>query len=242
MSDTINLEYKMKKGEEIRYKTIVDSDQSIKENDVKQDMKSHLEMVMLQKCNDLAADGSMNIDVIIESGSLKRDGQEEPLPNVGQVINMTMKKNGEIVKTSVDMPFTQPPFPSKSIKKKDTWQEKSTVNIPGRAEPITLNYNYILWDFTKAEGYECAEIKVSCPENRVTLQEGVEQVLSATGTTYFSHKEGMLVKSEVETKTDITAPNNAAVKTHIKVRVELVDKKSSGSGVSSAQDDFQIAK
>lgn len=224
-NDAINLEYKMDKEEEIRYRTIVDSDQSIKENDVKQDMNSRLEMVMLQKCKNIDSDGTMKIDVTIESGSLKRDGQEEPLPNVGQVISMTMKKNGDIVKTSDRMPFTQPPFPSKSIRKKDTWQEKSTVEIPGRVEPITLNYQYILWDFTEADGYECAEIKVSCPENRVTLQEGVEQVLSATGTTYFSHKEGMLIKSEVETKTDITAPNNAAVKTHIKVRVELIETK-----------------
>ncbi|MDQ7822887.1 MAG: hypothetical protein RDV48_08850 [Candidatus Eremiobacteraeota bacterium] len=241
--EAIQLEYKMKKGEEIRYKTTVDSEQTIKEGDQKQEMVSHLEMVMLQKCSDVAADGTMTVDVVIESGTLKREGAEEPIPNVGQVISMKMKKNGEISQTSVQMDFTQPAFPTKKIAKKEKWTADSKVNIPGRPEPIKLDYNYILWDFVKKEGHETVEIKVSCPDTKIELQEGVEQVLSATGTTYFAHKEGMLIMSEVETKTDISAPKeNAAINTHIRVRVELVDAKK-GSGVSAgAADDFQIAK
>lgn len=237
--ENISLEYKMKKGEEIRYKTTVVSEQSIKEGDNKAEMKSHLEMVMLQKATDIAADGTMTIDVIIESGSLKRDGETEPLPNIGEKISMQMKKNGDIVKTNVDLPFSQPPFPSKPIKKKDTWTGESKVNIPGRPDPVTLNYNYILWDFTKTEGHDCAEIKVSCPECKIALAEGVEQVLSATGTTFFAYKDGMLVKSEVETKTDITAPD-AEVKTHIKVKVDLVESKRKSIGVGEP-DGFHIS-
>jgi hypothetical protein len=240
VGETISLEYKMKKGEEIKYKTIVDSEQSMKEGDQKQEIKSNLVMIMMQRCTDVLQDGTMVIDVVIESGSLKRDGEEEPLPNTGQVISMKMKKNGEMVQTSVDLPFSQPPFPAKSIKKKDTWTGESKVSIPGKTEPIVLTYNYILWDFVKQGKHECAEIKVSCPENKINLAEGVEQVLSATGTTYFAHKAGMLVRSEVETKTDITAPD-ASIKTHIKVKVELMDHKAESSEIGG-QSDFNISK
>lgn len=243
VTETINLEYKMKKGEEIRYKTIVDSEQIIKEKEDKQEMRSHLEMVMVQRCTEVSTDGIMSVEVVIESGSLQRDGEEEPLQNIGQVITMKMKKNGEITHVQpAEMPFTQPPFPSKSISKKEKWTGDSKVTIPGRPEPILLVYNYILWDFVKMEGHECAEIKVSCPENKIELAEGVEQVLSATGTTYFAHKKGMLIKSEVETKTDITAPD-ASINTHIRVKVELVESKAPSAQLGiGGGDDFQIRK
>ncbi len=46
-SDSITLEYKMKKGEELRYKTTVESEQSVQEGDNKAERKTLLEMVML---------------------------------------------------------------------------------------------------------------------------------------------------------------------------------------------------
>lgn len=244
-SDSITLEYKMKKGEELRYKTTVESEQSVQEGDNKAERKTLLEMVMLQRCTEVTADGTLGVDVIIESGFLKSEGEQEELPDKGKTISMKMKKNGEIVQTNVDLPFSQPPFPSNAIKKKEKWTGESKVQIP--TEPpktITLTYNYILWDLAKVEGHECVEIKVSCPECTIDLgkdEQGkeIKQILSATGTTYFAHKEGMLIKSEVETKTDITA-SNAAVKTHIKVKVELTEHKKAGAGVEP-QEGFHIA-
>lgn len=220
----ITLEYKMKKGESLKYQTIVDSDQFIREGENKAEQKSVLEMVMVQKAIDVAADGTISVDVIIESGTVKRDGETEELPNVGQVISMKMRKNGEITQTSVEFPFSQPPFPSTQIQKGGSWTGTSKVNIPGRAEPITLTYNYTLVGFEKVSGYDCARIEVICPESKISLAEGVDQKLVAKGTTFFAHNEGRLVHSEVETNTEIMGPD-AEVKTKIKVMVDLQEKK-----------------
>lgn len=239
VGEAIMLEYKMKKGEVLTYNTTVHSNQEIKTEEQSGSTTSDVEMQMIQKCTDVAPDGTMTVDVTIQSGKLKRDGQEEELPNVGQTITIKMKKSGEIIHTSVDLPFEQPAFPSNGVKKGDTWIGKSKISIPGKSEMVTLNYNYSLWDFSKALGYDCAEIKVTCPETNIPIQEGIEQTLTANGTTLFAHKDGRLVKSEVETQTNITA-QDGSVFTSIKVVVELVEKGSSASALGSPDEGFII--
>jgi len=241
VGQAIKLEYKMKKGETLTYKTTVHSEQEIKTEDQSGSTSSDVEMKMVQKCTDVAPDGTMTVDVTIQSGKLKRDGEEEELPNVGQTITLKMKKSGEIVHTSIDLPFEQPAFPTKSVKKGDSWVGESKISIPGKTDRVTLEYNYSLWNFNKVMGYDCAEIKVACPETKIPIQEGIEQTLTANGTTHFAHKQGRLVKSEVETKTKITA-QDGEVSTYIKVLVELVDKKKATDslGVSSGDEGFII--
>lgn len=224
VGQAIKLEYKMKKGEILTYKTTVHSEQEIKTEEQSGSTSSDVEMKMVQKCTDVAPDGTMTVDVTIQSGKLKRDGEEEELPNVGQTITLKMKRSGEIVHTSIDLPFEQPAFPTNPVKKGDSWVGESKISIPGKDKMVTLEYNYSLWNFSKTLGYSCAEIKVACPETNIPIQEGIDQTLTANGTTHFAHKQGRLVKSEVETKTKITA-QDGEVSTYIKVLVELVEKK-----------------
>lgn len=241
VGQAVMLEYKMKKGETLTYKTTVHSEQEIKTDEQAGSTSSDVEMKMVQKCTDVGPDGTMTVDVTIQSGSIKREGEEEELPNVGQTITLKMKKNGEIVHTSVDLPFEQPAFPTKPVKKGDSWVGESKISIPGKPDMVSLDYNYSLWDFTKILGYDTAEIKVACKETKIPIQEGIDQTLSAEGTTYFAHKEGRLVKSEVATKTVITA-QDGSVDTKIRVTVELEDTKkpSMGMGLGSPDDGFII--
>ncbi len=239
VGETTMLEYKMKKGEVLTYKTTVHSEQEIKTEDQSGSTTSDVEMKMVQKCTDVAPDGTMTVDVTIQSGKLKRDGQEEELPNVGQTITLKMRKSGEIVHTSIDLPFEQPAFPTKQVKKGEAWVGKSKISIPGKPDMVELNYNYSLWEFSKTLGYDCAEIKVSCPQTNIPIQEGIEQTLTASGTTYFAHREGRLIKSEVETKTTIKA-QDGSVFTSIKVVVELEDKKSPSADLGSPDSGFII--
>lgn len=223
VGEAVMLEYKMKKGETLTYKTTVHSEQEIKTEDQSGSTSSDVEMKMVQKCTDVAADGTMTVDVTIQSGKIMREGEEEELPNVGQTITLKMKKSGEIVHTSVDLPFEQPAFPVDKVKKGDSWIGKSKISIPGKQEMVGLDYNYSLWGFTKVSGFDCSEIKVTCAETNIPIQEGIDQTLSAEGTTFFAHKEGRLIKSEVSTKTVITA-QDGSVDTKIRVTVELEDK------------------
>jgi len=237
VGEATKLEYIMKKDETLTYKTSVHSEQVIKTKDQTGSTTSDVEMKMLQKCTEVTPDGVMTIDVTIQSGTIKRDGQEEELPNVGQTITLKMKRNGEIVHTSVDLPFEQPAFPTNVVKKGDTWVGKSRITIPGKPEMFDLVYDYMLQDFVNLAGYDCALIKVECKETKINIDEGIDQVISASGMTNFAHKDGRLVRSEVDTKTVITA-QDGSVDTKIKVIVEIEGKKE--AGLSSTDDGFII--
>jgi hypothetical protein len=239
VSEAVMLEYKMKKGETLTYKTTVHSQQEIKTEDQSGSASSDVEMIMVQKCTDVSADGIMTVDVTIQSGKIKREGEEQELPNVGQTITLKMKKNGEIVHTSVDLPFEQPAFPANAVKKGVNWDGNSKISIPGKPDMVALKYNYTLFNFTKVQSFDCAEIKVACPETKIPIQEGIDQVLSAEGTTFFAHKEGRLVKSEVKTKTLITA-QDGSVDTNIRVTVELEDRKGAGSDLAEPEEGYII--
>ncbi len=244
--DTINLEYRMKKGESLEYKTTVESEQTLKEGDQPAvGGNSIMEMSMLQTATDVSGDGVMAVDVTIQAVAMKQNGEPASLPPEqdpsGKKVSMRMKKSGEVVQTSMDLPFSQPPFPTRALRKGETWKGDSHIPVPvlnDRGEQtgtrqVTLTYHYSLWDFRRVDGYECAEINVSCPETTIPLQEKVEQKISAKGTTYFAWQQGRLVRSEVETTSSITAPD-VSIKNHIKVKVQLTSASSAPAAAPTA--------
>jgi len=235
--DTIKLAYAMQPGEKLRYKTEVISEQSVQqEGQEPQGFSSTMDMVMVQEGKAVNPDGSMEVEVTIEDGSINKGGQSEKLPTIGTKITIVMKQSGEIVRTSVDFPFSQPAFPEKALKLNDSWTGDSQMDIPlyndeGQqtgSKKADLTYHYTLAGLEQTKGYDTAVINVSCPETRFDLQEEIQQSITATGVTYFGHKTGRLVKSQVSTKTEITAPGTI-VGTKIKVIVELQDA-SGGAG------------
>lgn len=235
--DTITLEYKMSPGEVLRYRTQVDSEQGIKEEgQPEQTNKSVLEMTMEQSVKDVSG-GLSTVDVTIQDGQIRRENEAMPLPSVGQTIGITMKRTGEIVRTSVDFPFSQPAFPERTLRLNDKWTGDSKMDIPitdaegnqTGTKQVTLTYHYTLAAFERVGGYDAAVISVECPKTSVEIQPQVTQSITAKGKTYFAHREGRLVKSNVETQTKITAPG-AEVRTHIKVAVDLVDAPPPASG------------
>lgn len=234
--DSITLAYAMQPGEKLRYKTEVVSEQSVQqEGQEPMAMSSTMEMVMVQEGKGVNPDGSMEVEVTIEDGKINKGGEVQKLPTIGTKITIVMKKSGEIVRTSVDFPFSQPAFPEKQLKINDSWTGDSQMDIPlynddgeqTGTKKADLTYHYTLAGVEQTKGYETAVINVSCPETRFDLQEEIQQSITATGVTYFGHKHGRLVKSQVSTKTEITAPGTV-VGTKIKVVVELQD--ASGGG------------
>lgn len=247
--DTITLEYKMSPGEVLKYRTEVESEQTLREEgQAEQVNKSVLDMTMQQAVKEVSG-GLSTVDVTIQDGQIRRDGEAVPLPSVGQTIGITMKKTGEIVRTSVAFPFSQPAFPERVLKVGDKWTGDSKMDIPLQdnegnqtgSKQVTLTYQYTLSGFERVGGYEAAVISVECPTTTVEIQPQVNQSIKAKGKTYFAHREGRLVRSNVETLTKITAPG-AEVKTHIKVSVDLVDSAppSSGGGPSIGGGDEQF--
>ena len=221
--DSIYLEYKPKKGDLLTYGNMIENQQSIIEKGQTKENISKIQFVMTQETKDVDSTGIATIDITIKSGVVISGEKSVPLPNIGQKITMKMKKNGEIVYTSVPVDFSQPSFPEGLKQKKDRWTSVSKINIQGKKEPLELNYRYILWDILKYKGMDVAEIKVSCPETVSEIQEGVNQKISATGSTLFDHLKGRLVKSEVETNTTVEVPkSDLIVKTRVSVKLELI--------------------
>ncbi|MCE7870344.1 hypothetical protein DYH09_08205 [bacterium CPR1] len=249
VGETITLEYKMLEGETLRYKTEVISEQTIKEDGKPPESgRSVLEMTMIQAVKGVSPDGLMTVDVTIQEGTISKDNQTAPLPSVGQTIQIVMKKNGDIVRTSVEFPFSQPAFPENQLKVNDNWTGESKMEIPlydndgnpAGKKDVTLHYTYTLGGFEHVSGYDTAVIKVSCPSTTIQLQEGVEQKINATGTTNFGYRQGRLVASKVETSTEITAPGTT-VSTRIRVNVVLLEASGgSGGGFSGPEEQFII--
>jgi len=219
----------MEQGERLEYSTNVHSEQTFKEvgkETIAQAADTYILMDQIAKA--INPDGSINVDVMIKDGKTKAGNEEFPLPTIGQTINMKMQKNGKITQSSVDMPFNQPPFPEKPLTEGDSWVGDSQINVPNRPEPLTMHYNYTLKGFKNLSGYDCAEISVSCPQTAIDLQEGVQQVISAEGTTYFAYREGRLIKSQVNTKTTINA-ENIEVSSNIMITIELQKAEAPGA-------------
>lgn len=244
--DKVTLEYKMTSGETLTYQSIVNSSQSLQEDDqVERQTDSVLEMVMDQHVKDVK-DGIASIDVTIKDGHMKRDHESMPLPSVGQTINISMKRNGDIVKTSVGFPFSQPAFPSHQLKVGDFWTADNPMEIPigddGQNKSIVLTYKYTLAKFDRLKGYDVAVVEVSCPPTNVDIDENIKQTIEANGHTMFAHREGRLVASEVNTHTKIVAPG-ATIDTKIQVLVNLDNSAQMSFGpatLASEQESFII--
>lgn len=237
--EAITLTYIMQPGEKLRYKTEVVSEQRVdSEGQEPQTASSTMEMVMLQEGKQLHPDGSIEVEVTIEDGAIHTGGQSEKLPTVGTKILIVMKKTGEIVRTNIEFPFSQPAFPQNQIKLNDTWTGDSQMDIPlydddGNQTGIKkadLKYHYTLAGVEQLKGYDVAVINVNCPDTQFDLQEEIKQSITATGVTYFAHKQGRLIKSQVSTKTEISAPGTV-VGTKIRVIVELQDASGGASDI-----------
>lgn len=212
VEEAVTLQYKMRKGEELQYKVAVESKLDLSEHpeggEARHESRSNqMEMVMIQKVTGIEADGQYGVDVTITEGWVKGLGEgeeKENLPSVGQVVSLKMKKSGEITASSLNIPFDMPSFPEDKLRPGSTWERESHINVPGIAEPITIKYHYLLEGFAKLHGYQCAEIKVNCPESTFNLGEDVTQKLTTSGTTWFAPQEGRMVKSQVRTITQVT--------------------------------------
>lgn len=221
----VKLEYKLKKNEALIYNSTIQTKNEFIQGENKQTQDSIAEMAMEQLTKGVTPDGIATVDVTIKSGSLKINDKTEDLPNVGQVITMDMRKNGDIIKTSIQVPFTQPTLPEKNIAQGESWTGESKITLPERAEPVIIKYNYTLKEFQNVSGYECAVISLESPETKIKLNENIIQTLSAKGATYFAHKEGRLIKSEVITNAIISAPD-LSIKTTSKINLDLKNVKS----------------
>lgn len=227
MKEAVVLQYKMSKNEEYVYDITVDSNREAKAADEMQQERDILKMKMSQKITAVGPDGSYTLDMIVEPKQLVKNGQEIRMDPMQQKVSMKMSRSGEILETSLQGPATQPSFPTRPIFIGETWEGESKVTLSDPSTnqplaPVSMKFNYTLKSIEKVKGYDCARIEVKNPETEIALSQGITQKITATGATYFAHKEGRLVKSDVETRIVMTHPQGSLFNS-IKITVDLAE-------------------
>ncbi len=219
----IQLEYRLKQGDVARYRTTVEADTEVMAEGKTNIVSSIMEMITTQTVKSIFPDDGIKLEVSIDSASLKRNGEEIPVPYAGQVMPVKMKKNGEIFQMSENGSGgqTHPSFPDTPVGKGDTWAGESKLEIPGSDKTVILKTDHILENFEHIKGYDCVKINVSSPETVIPLQENITQTMTVTGTTYFAYNEGKLIKSIVETDTSMKVPSGHNVNSFTKMIIEL---------------------
>jgi hypothetical protein len=226
LKEAVLLQYKMAKNEEYVYEIVVDSNREAKTNEGNQQEHDLLKMRMTQKITAVHPDGSYSLEMLVEPKQLVRNGQEIRVDPMQQRVNMRMSKSGELLETSLQGPATNPSFPTRPVFVGETWEGESKVNLQDPATgqplpPVGLKFNYTFQGIEKMKGYDCAKIIVKNPETEIPLSPGIVQKITANGSNYFAHKEGRLVKSEVETRIVMTHPE-ITLYNNIRITVDLV--------------------
>ncbi len=227
-NDSVTLEYKMTPGEVLKYKSEVASKQIVEEEgQMPDEMESALEIIMTQAVQSVL-NGKATIDVTIDSGTVKRDQEVLPLDDVGQKITMQMERNGNVLSTSVDFPFSQPAFPTRPLKPGDTWESINKMTVPigddDKTTELNLIYKYTLTKFDRLHGYDIAVIDIKCPPVTYNVDPYIKHVISADGSTKFAHTKGRLIASNVHTHTQVFTPE-ATITTDLNVSVDLMEAK-----------------
>jgi hypothetical protein len=222
----VRLEYSYEKDETIRYRILITSEQTIVENGNSTAHNFQVESVMSATAFEIMGDDTYAIQYIIESGSITREEKTTRLPNVGQSFIMEMMKNGEVMRSSLNLPFTQPAFPDRAIEPGYSWEDVSDITFPFKDKSLhspllSLTYKYTLKELSTMAGQECAMLTVVCPETRITVKEDHDMDISGSGKIYFAHREGKLVGSYIKNTQLINTPGTV-ISGKISTKVELV--------------------
>lgn len=111
-----------------------------------------------------------------------------------------------------------PNLPGKKIKIGDTWSETDTINEVSETEEVVmiLESNNVFEGIENVAGYECVKIvsRISGSRNGTQSAQGItltsEGDVEGVMTWYFAYKEGLYVKSTMESTTPSTVSTSGA--------------------------------
>lgn len=184
-------------------------------------------MTIQQKVTGVDKDGNVDIETTVLDGTITVNNVPTVLPNMGQIINVKMAKDGEVLSSSgVDqqgnMNQMQIRFPKKPVGIGDSWTSKIEANPQ---MPIPMETKYTIVGFEKIGGQDC--VKISSTVRSVQPAAGsINLNVSATGFIWFAHKAGYMAKNEVKSDMRMVMENDlgGGQKEKIETRMNLVLK------------------
>jgi hypothetical protein len=208
-NESYTLEYMPKTGETLRYDINVTSEQVVTEKGTSTEQAFIVHMILAQKVTEVEGKEHFTSEYLMEWGEMMQDGVSLPLPGVGEWYTMKMKMNGEVIDSTIDLPYSSPAFPEIEIHQGYHWSQKSPLTLPpgitpGDGKEPTLDYDYEIEGFEEKLGYRCTAIAVKCPEKTYTFEPDVEQTTSGEGRVFFAHSEGKLVSFHNSTISEIS--------------------------------------
>ncbi|MBI4867604.1 MAG: hypothetical protein HY816_11685 [Candidatus Wallbacteria bacterium] len=195
----VRLEYGSKVGDTSVYHLTMDGNTTVFVGDRTQKTQIRTEMYLTQKV-EAFKEGVIDLMTKIDSGSINVNNQTSVLPNVGQTVKTSLKKNGEIVNSSgfgpnINLNQMQLVFPDQALEVGSSW--KSTME-PSPAVPVTLEVEYKVLGFEKIRDFECIKLASSVRSGPKSTIEGLQLKVQADGNIYYAHKEGKMVKNDVK--------------------------------------------
>jgi len=155
-------------------------------------------MTIEQKVTGVDKDGNIDMATTILDGTITVNNTPTQLPNTGQIINVKMAKDGEILSSSgMDQQGSfnqmQIKFPAKPVAVGDSWT--STIK-PNPQLPIPMDVKYTVVGFEKVSGMDTVKLK-----SEVTSSQGaagsINLDVKANGMIWFAYDKGIMVQNEV---------------------------------------------
>ncbi|MFC1742346.1 hypothetical protein ACFL35_00020 [Candidatus Riflebacteria bacterium] len=204
----IRLRYNLKKGDKAKYNLVINGKTTVSAMKQQQTTDLLTKMKISQNVNNVAKNGKISVQTKILDGSITVNGQTTKLPAIGQVINMEMLPNGQVVKSEgfdnqQNLSQMQIKFPSRPVGIGDSWKSKV---VPNPALPIPLNIKYAIVGFQKVMGRSCVIIQSTVTTGK-NKEEGIDLKVRAKGKIFFDYNHGIMVKNQVQTKMNMVMSN-----------------------------------
>lgn len=211
MDGGIRLEYRPVKDDETRYNVTIRTQQDIVDSGAQASRAFSVEMVLKQTVFEIMSDELFSMLYTVEYSMMEQEGSYQELPDKGKSYVVDMRKNGEIVKSSLPLPFSQPSFPDEPLGPGSTWIRESEIEIPAGitvmgtfGEKVRIAYEYALSDIVLIDDVECAVIEVHSPERVIEVEPDFRAVMRGQGTVYFACEAGKIYGFSNSSETTIT--------------------------------------
>lgn len=221
-SDKIQLRYLMREGDELTYRTEVATAQILRQSEGEPQSSSNQSTIeLIQLVTAVEASGVGHLEITFPNGELK------PL-------RFSMEPSGELLASSMTLPFSVPAFPKKKLGLGDSWKSSQSMEIPKLLEDgtiqdtkqVTLIYHYTLKDLIEMEGRQIAKLHVEAPKTNFTISAGVTESIAVEGQNLFA-LDGYLLESTIVSDTVISV-GPVTVETHVEIGVHLTQIKGGG--------------
>ncbi|MDQ7823893.1 MAG: hypothetical protein RDV48_13925 [Candidatus Eremiobacteraeota bacterium] len=226
--DTIRLAYQPRKDEVMEYHVVTSSLQHVREGDRAATHEYCLEMLIEERIVREVPPDAFDAEFSIREGSVTKNSMTTPLRPAEQTLTVTMRKNGEIIASSVRLPFVYPSFPERDLSPGDSWRGSGEVLFPagapselrGKKRSLTFDYEYTYEGLLPIGDLECAVIAVSCPGTSLPAGDNAHAKITAGGKVFFAHRQGRLLGFHMTTATVIDS-GDAHVESRVTTKLEL---------------------